>query len=80
MTLHFNPTLCAPSLLLCTALLSACGSKLTGPVKTVVPLYATPTALLDTLPYYSSLQYGVPDINRVTFNPNAQKPVQDLTY
>jgi hypothetical protein len=80
MTCYFTQPLRAPGLLLCTTLLAACGSKLTEPMKVVAPLYTAPTALGTTAPPYSPLQYGVPDVSRVEFNPKAQTVVQDLTY
>jgi hypothetical protein len=80
MTHYFNQPLRAPSLLLCTALLAACGSRLTESMKTVVPLHAAPDALVSTPTPYSPAEYRVPEASRVNFNQDAQTAVQDLTY
>jgi hypothetical protein len=80
MTCYFPQTLRTPSLLLCTTLLAACGSKLTEPVKAIAPLYTAPTALVNVPPPYASAEYGVPETARVEFNANASTTTQDLTY
>jgi hypothetical protein len=80
MTLHFTPTLHAASLLLSAALLAACGSKLSEPMKVVVPLYTPPTSLVSTPAPSTTQEYGVPEASRVEFKPDAQTAVQDLTY
>jgi hypothetical protein len=64
----------------CATLLTACGSKLTEPVKAVTRSYADPAELVNTPQPYASSQYGVPEVGRVEFNASAQLPVQDLTY
>lgn len=66
--------------LLSAALLGACGSKLTEPVKTTVPLHTPASARLGMPAGYSSQTYGVPEASRVEFSLSAATQVHDLTY
>jgi hypothetical protein len=80
MALHFYKPVPAVSLLLCAGLLAACSAKVTEPVKATPAYHLTQSQPASQSSAYRPSDYGIPEAGNVNFQPDAQKPLQDLTY